>query len=206
MLSTISSFSYDNCCLQIEARAIPIRTMIHPKTFTYMLFSTFIRLHGHRKQERRGPDLLNPYKPRLYMLYTPIWLRTCYNAGTDDIHASLLSSIPANNILNPSKGCILSDAARYSFLSRQPLSSILAFIPLLTETHCNLTSPLYPQPEETTPCTSRELQAQLQGGREEGHDTEEQRKHKRMFHQRSFFAADDEAMRTGYVLWTRCLQ
>ena len=117
------------CCPQIEARGILIRTMIHPKTFPYMLFSTFIRLHGHHKQERRGPDLLNPYKRRLNMFYTPIWLRTCYNAGTDDIQASLLSSIPANDILNPSEGYILDSTDRYSFLATQLPSSILAFHP-----------------------------------------------------------------------------
>lgn len=62
------------------------------------------------------------------------------------------------------------------------------------------TSDLYTQPDEIVPWESQELQTQFLDREEEG-DSEQQKKHKRMIHQRSFFVADEEAMRTGYVLW-----
>ena len=72
----------------------------------------------------------------------------------------------------------------------------MAFVPLLVE----CTSDLYTQPDEIVPWESQELQTQFLDREEEG-DSEQQKKHKRMIHQRSFFVADEEAMRTGYVLW-----
>jgi len=70
-------------------------------------------------------------------------------------------------------------------------------VPLLVEFP---PSGLYIQPDEIVPWESRELQTQFLDREQEG-DSEEQKKHKKMFHQRSFFVADEEAMQTGYVLW-----
>jgi hypothetical protein len=138
-----------------------------------------------------------PYERRINTHYTPIWIRTDYNPGTDIIHHSLLTSIRSNNILKHLEdGTILNNAERYSFLASQPHESIIAFVPLLVE----FNSDLYVQPDEQVPWETEELQVQFMDREEEG-DSEEQKKHKLMVHQRSFFVADEEAMRTGYVLW-----
>jgi hypothetical protein len=142
-------------------------------------------------------DLLTPYERRLNRRYIPIWIRTDYTPGTDIVHHSLLTTIPPNSILNSQDDdIILDNAERYSFLAFKPLESILAFVPQLVECHLNL----YVQPDENAAWESQELQAQFLDKEEKG-DSEEQKRHKRMVHQRSLFVADKEAMRTGYVLW-----
>ncbi|PMD15156.1 hypothetical protein NA56DRAFT_664047 [Hyaloscypha hepaticicola] len=143
-------------------------------------------------------DLLTPHERRLNKTYTPIWIRTDYSSGTDLLHHNLVSSVPPNPLLNPHSlpSPILDNPTRYAFLATQPLQAILSFFPLLIE----VTSDLYVQPDALIPWSSPDLQSQFLDKEQEA-DTEETKKHKRMIHQRSFFVADEEAMRTGYVLW-----
>ncbi len=63
-----------------------------------------------------------------------------------------------------------------------------------------MTSDLYVEPDALIPWSSPDLLSQFLDKEQEG-DTEETKKHKRMIHQKSFFIADEEAMRTGHVLW-----
>lgn len=126
----------------------------------------------------------------------PIWLRTCYGPGTDARHAALLDATGGNedefSMELGGSNRVLDDADRYSL---SHWSKVYAFAPVLLEDFNSLYG------DRGVEWDDPDLQARFFWMREPPGETGEGRMERESRGQRDFFVVDEEAMRTGWVLW-----